>query len=135
MNKNILITGGSGFIGTNLTNYLNKKKFKIFNVDKISYCSTPEKFKDINKKNYFFYQVNIINKKKITNLFKKEKIGTIVHLASESHVDRSIDSPYRFIKENILSTTAFYENINQLIKKKNYSSAQYNSRINRRGFW
>ena len=67
MNKNILITGGSGFIGTNLVNYLNKKNYKIFNIDKLSYCSTSEKFKIINPKNYFFYKDNISKSKPTTN--------------------------------------------------------------------
>jgi len=71
-NNNVLITGGSGFIGTNLVNYLCKKNYKVFNVDKISYCSTNEKFKIVNKKKYFFYNFNIKNKNKLLYLLKKK---------------------------------------------------------------
>lgn len=121
MNKNILVTGGSGFIGTNLINYLSKN-FIVSNIDKLSKSSTAEKFKKLNKKNYFFYKFNLKNKNKLSNLLKKKKFHTIVHLASESHVDRSIDSPYHFIEENILSSLSFYETIYKLLKKKKIKS-------------
>ena len=62
--KNILITGGSGFIGTNLIKFLLNKNFKVHNVDKISYCSVPAKFTNFSKKKYFFYKINLLKKKK-----------------------------------------------------------------------
>jgi len=96
--KKILITGGSGFIGTNLVNYLIQKKYNITNIDKLSYASTPEIFRK-NKKNYSFYNFNINNKKKLEKILLK-KFNTIIHLAAESHVDRSIDNPKKFFKEN-----------------------------------
>jgi dTDP-glucose 4,6-dehydratase len=118
--KNILITGGSGFIGTNLINYLLKKKNKILNIDKLSYASTPENFRKKNK-NYQFYHFNLNNKKKLTQVLKK-KVNTIVHMAAESHVDRSIDNPKKFFKENINSTLNFYSSIAELVKKKKINS-------------
>ena len=118
--KNILITGGSGFIGTNLINYLLKKKNKILNIDKLSYASTPENFRKKNK-NYQFYHFNLNNKKKLTQVLKK-KVNTIVHMAAESHVDRSIDSPKKFFKENINSTLNFYSSVAELVKKKKINS-------------
>ena len=118
--KNILITGGSGFIGTNLINYLLKKKKKILNIDKLSYASTPENFRKKNK-NYQFYHFNLNNKKKLTQVLKK-KVNTIVHMAAESHVDRSIDNPKKFFKENINSTLNFYSSIAELVKKKKINS-------------
>ena len=117
MRNNLLITGGSGFIGTNVINFFNNK-FNIYNIDKISYCSTLEKFKTIDKKKYFFHKFNLKNKKKLKNFLKKSKIDTVIHFAAESHVDRSIESPYQFIEENILSTTSLYDSIYQLTKKK-----------------
>ena len=70
MLKKILVTGGSGFIGSNLIKYLLKKKYKVINVDKLSYSSTPDKFKKFTRnKNYKFIKVDLLNSKKIYKIF------------------------------------------------------------------
>ena len=86
--KFFLITGGSGFIGTNFCKLLSKK-YKVINIDKISYCSVPEKYKNNNKKNYKFINSDISDKKIINKIFENNKIDFLVNFASESHVDRS----------------------------------------------
>ena len=74
MLKKILVTGGSGFIGSNLIKYLLKKKYKVINVDKLSYSSTPDKFKKFTRnKNYKFIKANLLNSKKIYKIFLKNK--------------------------------------------------------------
>ena len=115
MKKSVLITGGSGFIGTNLVNYLVNKGYIVHNVDKISDVSTPEKFKPQNK-NYFFHKFDISNKFKLSRLLKKN-FHFIIHLAAESHVDRSIDGPSKFYLNNVKSNLALYETLRSLKKK------------------
>jgi len=99
----VILTGGLGFIGSNLIELLIKKNFYVINIDKISYSSNFYNVKDFTKnKNYRFIKCDINNKSKIYKILKKEKPSALFNLAAESHVDRSIDSPYSFIKNNIV---------------------------------
>ena len=115
--KAIIVTGGLGFIGSNLINFLEKKRYFIINIDKVSYSSN---FNNINKniKNYRHYRLNICEKSKISKIILKYNTITIFNLAAETHVDRSIDSPKEFIQSNIVGTFNLLEAIRKS-KNKN----------------
>ena len=113
--KKILVTGGSGFIGNNLVNYLIKKKYYVINIDKLTYSSSNYNQKTLKRKNYKFFKFDINNKKKLKLIIKKYKPECIFNIAAETHVDRSIDSPFQFIHSNILGVF----NILEAIKENN----------------
>ena len=117
--KKIVITGGSGFIGSNLIKYLLKKNYFIINIDKLSYSAHPNNVRGFSKnKNYIFYKVDLNNRKKIINILNKYKPSGIFNLAAETHVDRSIDNPDSFIKSNLFGVYNLLESI-LYFKKKN----------------
>lgn len=118
MKKNkIIVTGGLGFIGSNLIDLLIKKNFYVLNLDKVSYSSNFYNVKNLmNNKNYKFIKCDISNKQKITKILKKEKPSALFNLAAESHVDRSIDSPYPFIKNNIIGVFNLLEAVKNYCK-------------------
>tara|TARA_B100000161_G_scaffold248439_1_gene205299 strand:+ start:489 stop:1511 length:1023 start_codon:yes stop_codon:yes gene_type:complete len=118
MNKNIIVTGGLGFIGSNLINLLIKKKFVVINLDNISYSSNFYNTKDLkNNENYKFIKCNIVNENKVFNIINKYKPLAIFNLAAETHVDRSIDNPKNFIQNNILGTFHLLEAVKKFYKK------------------
>lgn len=105
--KKILITGGAGFIGSHLVRlFVNKHPdYAIVNLDKLTYAGNLENLKDIeNASNYRFVKADITDKEVVDELFQKEKFDAVIHLAAESHVDRSITSPMDFIMTNIVGT-------------------------------
>tara|TARA_B100000902_G_scaffold182241_1_gene175025 strand:- start:306 stop:1319 length:1014 start_codon:yes stop_codon:yes gene_type:complete len=115
--KKIIITGGLGFIGSNLIDLLIKKNYFIINIDKVSYSSNYYNIKEHkNSKKYKFIKCNIKDKKLRQIIFKYKPIG-IFNLAAETHVDRSIDNPESFIQSNIVGVYNLLECFKQYSKK------------------
>ena len=114
----IIVTGGLGFIGSNLIDLLLLKKNKVTNIDKVTYASNFYNTKEIsNSANYKFIKCDLNNKKKLKQIINRVRPNVIFNLAAETHVDRSIDGPKNFIESNIIGTFNLLEIIRTLKNK------------------
>ncbi len=107
MNKTIIITGGAGFIGSHVVRLFITKYpgYKIVNLDALTYAGNLENLRDIeNAPNYFFEKADILHTKELEKIFAHHKPDAVIHLAAESHVDRSILSPLDFVYTNVIGT-------------------------------
>lgn len=107
LEKDILITGGAGFIGSHVVRLFLKKypQYRIHNLDNLTYAGNLENLSDVeNADNYTFIKADIVDKTSINRLFLEQNFDAIIHLAAESHVDRSISDPMPFIQTNIIGT-------------------------------
>ncbi len=110
--KNILVTGGAGFIGSHLIRLLVNKypKYNIVNMDLLTYAGNLENLRDIeNKDNYTFIKCDICSFNKVSHIFNNYNINSVIHLAAESHVDRSIEDPFSFAKTNVMGTLSLLQ--------------------------
>jgi len=110
--KNILITGGAGFIGSNFINYIlsTRDDWNIINLDKLTYAGNLENLKEVEeKKNYHFVRGDIANRELVDYIFKKFSIKYVINFAAESHVDRSILGSEIFYRTNVIGTNVLLE--------------------------
>ena len=123
--KTILVTGGCGFIGSNFIHHLIKTHtYNIVNLDKLTYAGNLENLKDLeDKKNYIFEKGDIVDEVFINNFFERYDFDGVIHLAAESHVDRSISDPMSFIMTNVVGT------VNLLNASKNIWSTKNNKNL------
>ena len=119
--KKIIVTGGLGFIGSNLIKLLLSKKYYVINIDKVSYSSNFYNIKEFSSsKKYKFIKVDLNNSGKILDILNRYKPHVVFNLAAETHVDRSIDGPETFIKNNILGVFNLLQTFRRhTIKNKN----------------
>lgn len=110
--KNIIVTGGAGFIGSHVIRLLVNKyqEYHIINLDSLTYAGNLENLKDIeNKENYTFLKGDICDVEKVNQVFEKHQIDSVIHLAAESHVDRSIKDPFSFAQTNVMGTLSLLQ--------------------------
>ena len=110
--KNILITGGAGFIGSHVVRlFVNKyPQYNIINLDKLTYAGNLANLKDIESApNYKFVRMDICDFEGILSLMQAEQIDGVIHLAAESHVDRSIKDPFTFARTNVMGTLSLLQ--------------------------
>lgn len=126
MSKKILITGGAGFIGSHVVRlFVNQyPDYTIVNLDALTYAGNLENLKDIEvKPNYLFVKADILKADKLEKVFSDYAITDVIHLAAESHVDRSIVSPLDFVYTNIIGT------VNLLNTARNYWQDDYSKHL------
>ena len=112
MQRTILITGGAGFIGNHVVRHFVNKypEYRIINLDKLTYAGNLANLKDVeDKPNYRFVKMDICDFEGVLQLIQEEKVDGIIHLAAESHVDRSIKDPFTFAKTNVMGTLTLLE--------------------------
>ena len=117
--RTILVTGGAGFIGSHVVRLLVNKypAYRIVNMDALTYAGNLENLKDVEKKaNYVFEKGDITDEQKTAELFAKYQFDAVIHLAAESHVDRSIMDPLAFVKTNVLGTVTLLNTCRQFWK-------------------
>lgn len=127
MKKTIIITGGAGFIGSHVLRlFVNKyTNYRIVNIDKLTYAGNLENIKDLNnKENYYFEKVDITDENMIFQIFEKYQADAVIHLAAESHVDRSITNPSEFVKTNVIGTINLL-NASKKTWKNNFSNKKF----------
>ncbi len=110
--RNILITGGAGFIGSHVIRlFVNKyPEYRVINLDSLTYAGNLANLKDVeDNPNYLFVKADICDFEKMQNIFKEHVVDSVIHLAAESHVDRSIKDPFSFAKTNIMGTLNLLE--------------------------
>lgn len=127
MSKTIMITGGAGFIGSHLVRLFVQKypDYKIVNLDALTYAGNLENLKDVEQApNYVFEKGDITNEEEINKLFDKYTFDAVIHLAAESHVDRSIIDPLAFVRTNVLGTAVLL-NVSRKFWKDNYEGKKF----------
>ena len=124
--KNVLITGGCGFVGSNLINFLlENTRWEIYNIDKISYVSDEDFIKDKTNSRYNLLRLDLLDYELLRELFINIDFNLVIHLAAESHVDNSFESPLKFTQNNVVATQNILEairTINPSIKMIHFST-------------
>ena len=126
MGKSILITGGAGFIGSHVVRLMVNKypDYTIVNYDKLTYAGNLENLKDLDgANNYNFVKGDILDEKLLAEVFSEYKIDAVIHLAAESHVDRSISNPLEFIQTNVIGTACLMN------AAKNYWGEDFSNKL------
>ena len=124
--RNILVTGGAGFIGSHLVRLLVNKYpgYHIVNMDVLTYAGNLENLKDIEtKENYTFVKCDICDVEKVQQVFENHQINSVIHLAAESHVDRSIKDPFSFAQTNVMGTLSLLQ------AAKDYWNEDFNEKL------